>query len=57
MLAHADTYPIAGARNADQVVKNARAADLVLSENDLARMDKIGGLVTDYLDENPVLWG
>jgi aryl-alcohol dehydrogenase-like predicted oxidoreductase len=57
VLAHANTHPIAGARNADQAVQNARAADLVLSENDLAHMDKIGGLVTDYLDDNPVLWG
>jgi aryl-alcohol dehydrogenase-like predicted oxidoreductase len=57
VLSHTNTYAIAGARNADQVVQNARAAALDLSENDLARMDEIGGLVTDYLDENPVLWG
>jgi aryl-alcohol dehydrogenase-like predicted oxidoreductase len=56
VISHAGTCAIAGARNADQVVQNARAADLVLSENDLARMDEIGGLVTDYLDENPVMW-
>jgi myo-inositol catabolism protein IolS len=57
VISHAGTCPIAGARNADQVVQNTRAADLILSENDLARMDEIGGLVTDYLDENPVMWG
>jgi aryl-alcohol dehydrogenase-like predicted oxidoreductase len=57
VISHAGTCAIAGARNADQVVQNAQAADLVLSENDLARMDEIGGLVTDYLDENPLMWG
>jgi aryl-alcohol dehydrogenase-like predicted oxidoreductase len=57
VISHAGTCAIAGARNADQVVQNTRAADLILSENDLARMDEIGGLVTDYLDENPVMWG
>jgi myo-inositol catabolism protein IolS len=57
VLSHTNTYAIAGARNADQVVQNARAAALDLSENDLARMDETGRLVTDYLDKNPVLWG
>ena len=57
VLSHTNTYAIAGARNADQVIQNARAAALDLSENDLARMDEIGRLVTDYLDKNPVLWG
>ena len=56
VMSHAGTCAIAGARNADQVVQNAQAADLILSENDLARMDEIGGLVTNYLDENPVMW-
>jgi myo-inositol catabolism protein IolS len=57
VISHTGTCAIAGARNADQVVQNARSADIVLSENDLARMNEIGGLVTDYLDDNPVLWG
>jgi aryl-alcohol dehydrogenase-like predicted oxidoreductase len=57
VISHAGTCAIAGARNADQVVQNAEAADLELSDDDLARMDEIGGLVTDYLDENPVMWG
>ena len=56
VISHANTCAIAGARNADQVVQNTRAVDLILSENDLARMDEIGGLVTDHLDENPVMW-
>jgi aryl-alcohol dehydrogenase-like predicted oxidoreductase len=53
---HIDTYTIAGARNADQVIQNARAAEVALSENDLARIDEIGRLVTDHLAENPVMW-
>ncbi len=57
MISHAGTCAIAGARNADQVAQNALAAEMVLSEDDLARMDEIGRLVTDYLDENPVMWG
>jgi aryl-alcohol dehydrogenase-like predicted oxidoreductase len=57
VISHAGTCAIAGARSADQVFANARAADLILSENDLARMDEIGRIVTHYLDENPVMWG
>ena len=56
VISHASACAIAGARNADQAVENARAADLVLSENNLVRMDEIGRLVTDNLDENPVMW-
>ncbi len=56
VMSHAGTCAIAGARNADQVLQNARAADLVLSANDLARMDEIGRCVTNYQDENPVMW-
>ncbi len=37
VISHAGTCAIAGARNADQVVQNARAAEIVLSDNDLAR--------------------
>ena len=57
VISHAGTCAIAGARNADQVVQNALAAEVALSENDLAHMDAIGRLVTDYLDDNPVMWG
>ena len=56
VISHTGTSAIAGARAADQVVQNARAADISLSESDLSRMDEIGRIVTDYLDENPVMW-
>ena len=47
---------IAGARNENQAVQNARAAEISLSEDDLVRMDEIGRLVTDYLDDDPMMW-
>jgi len=56
VISHPGTCAIAGARNADQVVQNAQAAGVVLSENDLTRMDQIGRLVTDELDDNPLMW-
>jgi aryl-alcohol dehydrogenase-like predicted oxidoreductase len=56
VISHFGTCAIAGARNAAQVIQNAGAAEVALSENDLTRMDEIGRLVTDYLDENPVMW-
>jgi aryl-alcohol dehydrogenase-like predicted oxidoreductase len=47
---------IAGARNADQVVQNAIAAEIQLSADELSEMDTIGRTVTDHLDDNPVMW-
>ncbi len=56
VIAQPHTHAIAGARNADQAVANAKAAAVSLSEDDLARLDEIGRTVTDHLDENPILW-
>jgi len=56
VIAHPGTCAIAGARNAEQAILNARAAEVSLSANTLTQMDEIGRLVTDYLDENPVMW-
>lgn len=56
VISHPGTCAIAGARNSVQAVANARAADLALSQDDLARLDKIGRVVTDELDDNPVMW-
>jgi aryl-alcohol dehydrogenase-like predicted oxidoreductase len=47
---------IAGARNAEQAVQNAKAIAIQLSESDLAEIDAIGRTVTDHLDDNPVMW-
>jgi aryl-alcohol dehydrogenase-like predicted oxidoreductase len=56
VISHAGACAIAGARSPDQAVQNAAAAEVSLSDGDLARLDKIGRLVTDYLDDNPMMW-
>jgi aryl-alcohol dehydrogenase-like predicted oxidoreductase len=56
VLSHPGTCAIAGARNAAQVRQNAKAAEIVLSWDDLAELDRIGRMVTDFLDDDPVLW-
>ena len=56
VIAQPGTCAIAGARNADQVVANAKAAEVRLTPSELAEMDAIGRRVTDHLDDNPVLW-
>lgn len=56
VTAHPGTCAIAGARNARQAAENACAAGLSLTAGTLAQLDEISRLVTDYQDENPVLW-
>ncbi len=56
LIAQPQTCAIAGVRNAQQAVENAKAADIRLSKRDLAEIDAIGRLVTDHLDDNPVMW-
>ncbi len=56
VIAHPGTCAIAGARSADQVIQNAKAAGVHLSNSDLREIDAIGRTVTDYLDDNPVMW-
>ncbi|NNF98679.1 MAG: aldo/keto reductase [Desulfobacteraceae bacterium] len=56
VLAQPNTCAIAGARNETQVLENAKAADIRLSESDLAEMNAAGESVTDHLDDNPVMW-
>ena len=56
VISHPGTCAIAGARKADQAALNAGAAGVSLSESVMVQMDEIGQLVTDYLDENPVMW-
>ncbi len=55
-IAQPGTSAIAGARNEDQVIENAKAADVRLSDADLKEMDVIGRTVTDPMDNNPVMW-
>jgi aryl-alcohol dehydrogenase-like predicted oxidoreductase len=56
LIAQPQTNAIAGARNAEQASQNAKAADVTLSADELREIDAIGRLVTDRLDNNPVMW-
>ncbi len=50
------TNAIVGARNAEQSVQNAKAADVKLSEDVWQEIEAIGRSVTDYLDDSPIMW-
>jgi myo-inositol catabolism protein IolS len=56
VMAQPGTCAIAGARNTEQVLENAKAVEISLSGTDLAEMDAIGRTVTDSLDDDPVMW-
>ncbi len=56
VISQPNACAIAGARNADQSIQNAAAATVKLSSEDLRQMDGIGRLVTDHLDDEPVMW-
>lgn len=56
VIAQPGACAIAGARNETQVRQNARAADVSLTPEDLAEMDRISRPVAAVLDDNPVLW-
>ena len=56
LIAQPQTNAIAGARNAEQASQNAKAAEVKLSAEELQEIDAIGRLVTDHLDDNPVMW-
>lgn len=56
LIAQLQTQAIVGARNAEQAAANAKAADIQLSPDELQEIDAIGRIVTDHLDENPVMW-
>jgi len=56
VISQPGTCAIAGARSVEQASENAAAADVRLSLEDLTAMDEIGQLVTDQLDDRPVMW-
>ncbi len=56
LIAQPQSNAIAGARYPQQATDNALAADLKLSANEIAKIDAIGHIVTDHLDDNPVMW-
>lgn len=56
VIAQPGMVAIAGARTAKQAKDNALAAEVTLSEAELAEIDTISRVVTDHLDANPLLW-
>lgn len=56
LIAQPQAQAIVGARNTQQAVANAKAADIHLSADDLQEIDAIGKIVTDHLDQDPVMW-
>jgi aryl-alcohol dehydrogenase-like predicted oxidoreductase len=56
LIAQPQTNAIAGARNAKQAADNAQAVLVDLSAGELQEIDQIGRSVTNYLDDNPVMW-
>jgi aryl-alcohol dehydrogenase-like predicted oxidoreductase len=56
LIAQPQTQAIVGARRADQAIANAKATELTLSPETLVAIDQIGRIVTDHLDNNPVMW-
>lgn len=55
-IAQPQTVAIAGARNSEQVLSNARAAEVKIPSDMMEQMDAIARQVTDYLDDRPVMW-
>lgn len=56
LIAQPQTNAIAGARHGEQVINNAKAAEVTLKPEDINKIDQIGRQVTDFLDNNPVMW-
>ncbi len=56
LIAQPQTQAIAGARYPEQAKDNAKAASIQLSEAELQQIDAIGRIVTDHLDESPIMW-
>ncbi|MGK7915043.1 MAG: aldo/keto reductase [Prochloraceae cyanobacterium] len=56
LISQPQTNAIVGARNAEQAVANAKTVEVKLSPEEIAEIDAIGRSVTDYLDDNPVMW-
>ena len=56
LIAQPQAQAIAGARHSEQAIANAKAADVKLSDSELQEIDQIGRIVTDYLDDSPVMW-
>jgi myo-inositol catabolism protein IolS len=56
LITQPQTNAIVGARYGTQARENAKATEVKLSTAELKEIDAIGRSVTDYLDDNPVMW-
>ena len=56
LIAQPQTNAIVGARNAEQASQNALSAQVKLSGEEIEQLGAIARQVTDYLDDNPVMW-
>ncbi|MEH2400814.1 aldo/keto reductase [Nostoc sp.] len=56
LIAQPQTNAIAGARYPEQALDNTLAAQIQLSAAQLAEIDAIGRIVTDHLDNSPIMW-
>jgi aryl-alcohol dehydrogenase-like predicted oxidoreductase len=56
LIAQPQANAIVGVRNAEQAVDNAKAGEIKLADADIAEIDQIGRIVTDPLDDNPLMW-
>ncbi|ALF55596.1 aldo/keto reductase [Nostoc piscinale CENA21] len=56
LIAQPQANAIAGARYPEQAQDNAKAANVQLTPEEIAEIDSIGRIVTDHLDDNPVMW-
>jgi aryl-alcohol dehydrogenase-like predicted oxidoreductase len=56
VIAKPGVCAIAGARNAQQCIDNAKAMNVALSDVELDELDRISRPVTDRIDANPVQW-
>ena len=56
VISQPGTCAIAGARNAEQAIQNAGAAEVKLSDEDLVLINQIGKMVTDHMDDRSIMW-
>lgn len=56
LIRQPQTNAIVGARNATQAEANAKAIEVNLTPEDVMKISGIGYGVTQYLDDNPVMW-
>jgi aryl-alcohol dehydrogenase-like predicted oxidoreductase len=56
LISQPQTNAIVGVRNAEQALQNAKVTEIKLSTSELEEIDAIGRIVTDKLDNSPIMW-